>query len=80
MSLQDLIRNHDLNRHPLASEFIFENAFATYYGDKRALTEEDRILSVNRFRHFPNDAQMLLDAAEDVKLQLKEILKNHSIR
>jgi hypothetical protein len=77
---RDLQRNRDINRHPLASEFIFENVFATYYGDIRALTDHDRILIANRFVHFPNNAQMLLDAAEDVKLQLKEILKDHSIR
>jgi len=77
---RDLQKNRDLNRHPLASEFIFENIFATYYGDKRALTDQDRFLITNRFVHFPNNAQMLLDAAENVKLQLKEILKDHSIR
>jgi hypothetical protein len=77
---RDLQRNRDMNRHPLASEFIFENVFATYYGDERALTNEDRILIANRFAPFPNNAQMLLDAADDVKLQLKQILKDHSIR
>ena len=77
---RDLQRNRDINRHPLASEFIFENVFATYYGDERALTDEDRILITNRFVPFPNNAQMLLDAADDVKLQLKQILKDHSIR
>ena len=77
---RDLQRNRDINRHPLASEFIFENVFASYYGDERALTDRDRILIVNRFIRFPDNAQMLLDAAEDVKLQLKEILKDNSLR
>ncbi|WP_034257744.1 hypothetical protein [Altibacter lentus] len=77
---RDLIARRDLNDFPLSSEFIFENIFATYQGDKRALEDEDWNLINNRFVPFPNNSQMVLDAGEDIKLRLREILKNNSIR
>ncbi|MBE9491133.1 MAG: hypothetical protein IMY67_12615, partial [Bacteroidetes bacterium] len=77
---RDLQKNRDINRHPLASEFIFENIFSTYRGDERALTNEDLEIIKNRYVYFPTNAQMLLDTGEDVKLQLKEILKDNSFR
>ncbi len=77
---RDLIARRDLNSYPLSSEFIFENIFATYSGDKRALDDEDWDLINNRFVYFPSNEQMVLDAGEDIKIRLKEILKNNSIR
>ncbi len=75
----ELDRQREINSYPLASEFIFENVFATYRGDDRALTAEDRRLVNNRFIPFPDNAQMLLDAGEDVKARLKDILKRNSL-
>ncbi|MAP54073.1 MAG: hypothetical protein CL605_04150 [Altibacter sp.] len=77
---RDLIARRDLNDFPLSSEFIFENIFATYQGDKRALEDEDWNLINNRYVPFPSNSQMVLDAGEDIKLRLREILKNNSIR
>ena len=76
----NLQKGREINHHPLASEFVFENIFASYRGDERALTNEDKILVNNRFVPFPNNSRMLLDAGEDVKIQLKEILKENSFR
>ncbi|PKA84597.1 hypothetical protein ATE92_2795 [Ulvibacter sp. MAR_2010_11] len=77
---RDLIARRDLNNYPLSSEFIFENVFATYHGDKRALDPEDWNWVNNRYVHFPSYEQMVLDAGDDIKIRLKEILKNNSIR
>lgn len=77
---KDLERNRLLNRHPLASEFVFENEFAKFRGDERALTEEDLKFIKNDFIPFPPYEQMIFDAGEDIKARLKEILKNNSIR
>jgi len=77
---RNLISGQYLNRYPLSSEFIFENIFAVYRGDKRALTNEDLDWINNRFVYFPTNEQMVLDAAEDIKIRLKDILKNNPIR
>jgi hypothetical protein len=76
---RDLLKRQDLENFPLTTEFIFENAYATYRGDKRALTNEDLILINNRFVHFPTNEQMVLNAAEDLKVRLKDILKRNQL-
>lgn len=77
---QDLERGRDIDRHPLASEFIFENEFAKFRGDDRALTEEDLDFLEFDFIPFPTSEQMVFDAGEDIKIRLKEILKDNSLR
>lgn len=49
-----------------------------HIGEKRALTQQDILLLNNRFQFFPNNAQMVLDAGDDIKLRLKEILKRNT--
>ncbi len=75
---KDLVKRRQLNSFPLSSEFIFENAFATYRGDQRALNAEDKTLLVNHFIPFPNNEQMVFDAGNDIKERLKEILRKNS--
>ncbi|WP_339698424.1 hypothetical protein [uncultured Marixanthomonas sp.] len=74
---KDLLNNRNLNNYPLASEFVFENTFASYRGDKQALSQNDWIWVQNRFVHFPTNEQMVFDAGEDMKERLKEILKRN---
>ncbi len=74
---RDLIARRDLDYYPLTSEFIFENVFATYSGDQRALTDDDWKLIDNHFVYFPTNEQMVLDAGEDIKIRIKEILRQH---
>jgi len=69
-----------IDRHPLSVEFIFENIYGEVDGDKRALNDED-IDSLNfQFLPFPSDSKMVFDAGEELKIQLKEILKDNSFR
>lgn len=75
---KDLRKRRQLNSFPLSSEFIFENVFANYRGDQRALTADDRNLIVNKFMPFPNNEQMVFDAGINIKYRFKEILKNNS--
>jgi len=77
---RDLIRNRDIDKHPLVSEFIFENVFAKFRGDERALTEEDLEFLEYDFIPFPSNEQMVLDAGDDIKERLKDILKKNSLR
>ncbi len=75
---KDLNKRQQLNSFPLSSEFIFENIFATYRGDKRALTGEDLNFLNNHFMPFPNNEQMVYDAGLDIKEHFKEILKDNA--
>lgn len=76
---KDLIKRQRINSFPLSSEFVFENAFATFRGDERALTVEDRRLLGNHFIPFPNNEQMVFDAGQDIKMRFKDILKDNSL-
>ncbi|MCZ4320113.1 hypothetical protein O4H26_14050 [Aequorivita viscosa] len=71
---KDLNKKRQLNSFPLSSEFIFENVYATFRGDERALTAEDRRLVNNRPVPFPNNEQMVFDAGQDIKERFKQIL------
>ncbi len=75
---RDLNKGRQLNSFPLSTEFVFENFFATYRGDKRALTGEDLNLLNNHFIPFPNNKQMVFDAGMDIKERFKEILRDNS--
>lgn len=77
---RDLENRRDINSYPLSSEFVFENDFATYRGDKKALTTNDIALLNNRHVPFPTNEQMVFDAGEDIKIRLKDILKQNTIR
>ncbi|WP_347922060.1 hypothetical protein [Pontimicrobium sp. SW4] len=76
----DLISNQTLDAFPIDSEFIFENVFARYRGDKRALTPEDLDIARNRQVPFPSNEQMVYDTGEDLKLKLKDIISSYSLR
>ena len=77
---KDFTSKREINRFPLTTEFVFENIFATYRGDKRALSTDDLNIIRNKFVYFPKNEQMLFDAGEDLKLQLITILKDNSFR
>ncbi len=77
---RNLETGRDMARHPLSSEFIFENEFAKFRGDDRALTEEDLKFLEFDFLPFPSNEQMVLDAGDDIKLRLKGILRSNALR
>lgn len=74
----DLKNSRSLKSFPLTTEFVFENVFAIYRGDDRALTPEDRTFINSRFLPFPNNEQMVFDAGTDIKNRFKEILRDNS--
>ena len=75
----NLQTNSVKDRFPIASLFVFENIFARYTGDKRALTKQDKRLLQNSFINFPSNEQMVYDTGEDLKLKLKNIIKNNTL-
>jgi hypothetical protein len=70
----DLRKQQQLNQYPLASNFIFQHSYANYDGDKRALDND--LLSLLQMARvpFPSNEQMVYDAGEDLKNNLKNIL------
>lgn len=75
VSFTDLRKQQQINQYPLASEFVFEHVYANYDGDKRAL-DNDLISLLQLARvPFPSNEQMVYDAGEDLKNNLKNILK-----
>lgn len=76
----DMAKGQLVTSYPLGTEFIFENVFASFEGDERLLTKEDKLLLQNRFVPFPSNEQMLVDASQDIKGRLGPILKRHRFR
>lgn len=76
----DLNNDQKINDYKLDSQFLFQNIFATFRGDERALDSDQKALLQGRAVPFPNNEQMLFDAAEDIKSKLKAILERHKIR
>ena len=70
----DLKSNQVINSFPIDSGFVFDNFYATYRGDKRALSKEDWDLIGNRQVPFPTSEQMVYDTGEDLKAKLKSII------
>ncbi|MDP3313227.1 hypothetical protein [Lutibacter sp.] len=80
ISFIDLESNQLLESFPLRSEFIFENTYGTFRGDKNALEESHILLLNNRFIPFPSNEQMIYDTGEDLKQQLKSIIQNNKFK
>lgn len=73
----DLKTDQTLNSYPLTSEFVFQHVYANYKGDKRALENDLISLLSNVSVPFPTNEQMVMDAGNDLKSKLKNILVNH---
>lgn len=77
---KNLKNNQVLDNFPIDSQFVFENIFATYRGDERALLKEDLVLLHNSQVPFPPNEQMIFDSGEDLKLQLKRIINSYRFK
>jgi hypothetical protein len=65
-----------LDSHEMSTEVLFENYASTFQGDRRALSEQSRRRIGNRPVPFPQNAEMLAQAADNLKPQIREELKN----
>lgn len=61
---------------PFQSDYLFSYQYATYSGDKRALTQVYLDMILRKEVPFPTNETMILDASNDVKKQLQNILRN----
>ena len=76
----DLKTNQLAQTFPITSEFVFENIYSTYKGDRNAC--EDSYISYfnKRAVPFPNNEQMVFDTGEDLKARLKDIIVKNKFR
>lgn len=74
----DLKKQQKINQYPLSSQFVFEHIYANYSGDKRAL--DNNLVSLLQLARvpFPSNEQMVYDAGEDLKNNLKNILNRQA--
>ena len=71
------VKNNQLiQSYPINSEFVFENVYATYKGDRRASDENYFSFFDRRAVSFPSSEQMVYDTGEDLKLKIKNILNS----
>jgi len=63
-----------VDNFPLQSKYVFQHNFATYTGDKRAIRREYIDFLNERRIPFPSTEQMVYDAAQDIKMQFKDVL------
>lgn len=76
----NLRSNQLLQSFPLASEFVFENIYATYKGDRRASDDNYFSYFDRRAVPFPSSEQMVYDSGEDLKAKLKDIITRNRFR
>ncbi|WP_338410040.1 hypothetical protein [uncultured Flavobacterium sp.] len=65
---------------PIASEYIFENIYATFNGDKKACETDYYTFFDKRAVSFPSSEQMIFDSGEDLKAKLKSIITQNRFR
>ena len=65
-----------VDNFPLQSQFVFDYTYATQQGDRRAIRKEILDLLDKKQVPFPTNEQMIYDAAQDIKMQFKDILSN----
>lgn len=76
----DLKTNQLIQTFPISSEFVFENIYAKYRGDLRAIEKEYQPYFRNRPVPFPSNEQMVYDTGEDLKGKLKNIIVQNKFR
>jgi len=69
--------NQLLQSYPVTSEFVFENIYATYKGDRRASEESYYSNFDRRAVPFPTSEQMVYDTGEDLKSKIKDIMNSN---
>ena len=69
--------NQLINSFPLGSEWIFENGYATYNGDRRAVENDYWPFFDRRALPFPTNEQMVLNCSADIKQKLRSVILNN---
>lgn len=77
---RDFKLGQNINTFPLGSEFVFENVFGSFQGDARVLNDDEKRIIRNAGVPFPSNERMLIDAGEEIKQNLRNIIYRNRIR
>lgn len=77
VEIYDAYRNTLLDTRDLSTEILFENYASTFTGDRRALSEDSKRRIGNSPQPFPRDEDMLVQAADRLKPNLKDELRRN---
>ena len=72
--------NQLIQTFPLSSEFVFENIYSNYNGDRIACDASYLPYFDKRAVPFPSNEQMVYDSGEDLKAKLKDIISRNRFR
>lgn len=74
-------RNNQLIKSfPLTSEFVFENIYSNYKGDRRAADDNYNSYFDKRAVPFPSNEQMIYDTGENLKMKIKDVINQNKFR
>ncbi|MBF2709704.1 hypothetical protein [Flavobacterium soyangense] len=76
----NLENNQLMQSFPLTSEFVFENIYSSYKGDKRASDDNYFPYFDKRAILFPSNEQMVYDTGLNLKSKIKDIIKRNQFR
>jgi hypothetical protein len=76
----DFRNNQLIEAFPITSEFVFENIYSTYNGDRNACDESYMPYFNKRAIPFPSNDQMVYDSGEDLKSKLKDVITRNRFR
>lgn len=65
---------------PIASEFIFENIYSSYKGDRRAADDSYCTYFDKKVVPFPTSEQMVYDTGEDLKAKINAVITQNQFR
>jgi len=78
VQIVNLKTNELVDKFPLSSEFVFENFFIEFSGDRRALNTRQKRLLKNKFLPFPSNEFLTYNNSNSIKSKLKYIVSNYT--
>lgn len=76
----DSKNSQSLNSFPITSEFVFENIYSTYKGDRRAADDNYYAYFDKKIVPFPTSEQMVYDTGEDLKSKINSVITRNQFR
>lgn len=76
----DFRNNQLMQSFPLTSEFVFENIYSNYTGDRRAADDNYYSYFDKKSVPFPSNEQMVYDTGENLKIKIKDIISRNTFR
>ncbi|WP_281322267.1 hypothetical protein [Flavobacterium aestivum] len=72
--------NQSIESFPITSEFVFENIYSTYKGDRRAADDNYYAYFDKKVAPFPTSEQMVYDTGEDLKAKINSVITRNQFR